>query len=426
MRRILVAVLALVATVGAGPNAFASPPAPITAFYQPPVPLPPGAPGDVIRSEPSHLALSVPGGSGTFPANATRIMYRSTGATGLPNAVTGTVLDPSLPWRGPGVRPLVSFAIGTHGQGDQCAPSKLFNQVIQYNPPLDLMTEYEVVFIDLLLAQGIGVVVTDYDGLGTPAVHSYLNSAALAHAVIDAARAAQRVGGTSIPAHGPVAFWGYSEGGGAAAAAGEYAASYGPDLDVRGTFAGAAASPDLIAQAAKFDGTILSGFNGYLLNGLRAVYPQAAPVIDGFLNPAGRQLLAAAANQCAIETSLTYGFRRSSDMTVDHRSFAAHLADDPVTGSIVKSLHIGDRKPNAPVLLSTASADDIVPAEPIRATAAQWCGQGATVELLDLPTPPILPGTAIVHVIDSPLSIFGRSLAWLNESFDGVPARSTC
>ncbi|MDI6630722.1 MAG: lipase, partial [Rhodococcus sp. (in: high G+C Gram-positive bacteria)] len=91
-------------------------------FYIPPSPLPAGSPGDVIRSEPSHLALSVPGIGGPLPGAATRIMYRSNDSNGEANAVTGTYIDPAAAWTGPGPRPLVVLAPGTQGQGDQCAP----------------------------------------------------------------------------------------------------------------------------------------------------------------------------------------------------------------------------------------------------------------------------------------------------------------
>ncbi|MFD4461231.1 hypothetical protein [Nocardia sp. NPDC058480] len=96
-------------------------PASGTDFYVPPVPLPAGAPGDILRAEPMSVALSVPGPNGPMPASATRIMYRSNDTHGEPVAVTGTYFDPALAWSGPGPRPLVSLAVGTHGQGDHCA-----------------------------------------------------------------------------------------------------------------------------------------------------------------------------------------------------------------------------------------------------------------------------------------------------------------
>ena len=227
-------------------------------FYTPPVELPAGANGDLIKSEPSPLLLSVPGSNGAWPATATKIMYRSEDAKGAPVAVTGTYLEPSNPWTGQGARPLVAAAVGTHGQGDQCAPSKLFNTGIEYQFPTDVMVGYESIWVNTLLLNGIAVVVTDYEGLGTPGDHTYVNREAEAHAVLDSVRAAQQLPNTSIPADGPVGLWGYSQGGGAAAAATELKPSYAPELDLKGTYAGAPPA-DLAATLQQVDGTFLTG-----------------------------------------------------------------------------------------------------------------------------------------------------------------------
>lgn len=53
-------------------------------FYAPPDPLPPGQPGDLIRTEPSRLVLEPSGQSGTIVATGTRIMHRNTDARGNP------------------------------------------------------------------------------------------------------------------------------------------------------------------------------------------------------------------------------------------------------------------------------------------------------------------------------------------------------
>jgi len=55
-----------------------------TEFYTPPDPLPPGQPGDLIRTEPSRLVLEPSGQLGAIMATGTRIMYRSTDARGNP------------------------------------------------------------------------------------------------------------------------------------------------------------------------------------------------------------------------------------------------------------------------------------------------------------------------------------------------------
>ncbi|HEX3488831.1 MAG TPA: triacylglycerol lipase, partial [Streptosporangiaceae bacterium] len=83
-------------------------------FYQPPSPLPGGPHGDVIRCR----AVASP----TSGARAWRILYKSTTAAGAATAVSGTLLVPDAAYQG--TRPVVAYASGTQGWGDQCAPSR--------------------------------------------------------------------------------------------------------------------------------------------------------------------------------------------------------------------------------------------------------------------------------------------------------------
>ena len=135
-------------------------------FYTPPDPLPPGRPGDLIRTEPSRLALEPSGQLGAYVGTGTRIMYRSTDAAGNPVAVTGTYIEPDVPWPGTGPRPLLAYATGPYGAGEQCAPSRLFNQGIHFSQGFDLMFNVEEGFIATLLARGYAIVVTDGVGMG--------------------------------------------------------------------------------------------------------------------------------------------------------------------------------------------------------------------------------------------------------------------
>jgi hypothetical protein len=160
------------------------------AFYTPPDPLPPGQPGDLIRTEPSRLVLEPSGQLGAIVASGTRIMYRSTDTRGNPVAVTGTYFEPDNPWPGNGPRPLISYAPGTQGQGNQCAPSRMFNQGIHYSGGWDIMFNYEELFVATMVARGFAIVMTDYEGLGTPSMHTYVGRVAEGQAVLDAARAA--------------------------------------------------------------------------------------------------------------------------------------------------------------------------------------------------------------------------------------------
>lgn len=98
---------------------------------------------------------------------------------------------------------------------------------------------------------------TDYEGLGTPSMHTYVGRVAEGQAVLDTARAAMRLPGSSLDPHGPVAFWGYSQGGGATASAAELASSYAPELHIVSTYAGAPPA-DLKELLPYADGSALS------------------------------------------------------------------------------------------------------------------------------------------------------------------------
>lgn len=169
-----------------------------TAFYTPPDPLPPGASGDLIRTEPSRLVLEPSGQLGAIVATGTRIMYRSIDARGNPMAVTSTYFEPDDDWAGRGPRPLIVYGTGTQGQGDQCAPSRHFDQGIHFAPYLDIAFNYEELFVATMVARGFAIVMTDYQGLGTPGLHTYVNRVAQGNAMIDAGRAAMRLPGTSL------------------------------------------------------------------------------------------------------------------------------------------------------------------------------------------------------------------------------------
>ena len=81
-------------------------------FYLPPDPLPPGQPGDLIRTEPSRLVLEPSGQLGAIMATGTRIMYRSTDTRGNPIAVTGTYFEPYNDWPGGEPSPMAARVAG--------------------------------------------------------------------------------------------------------------------------------------------------------------------------------------------------------------------------------------------------------------------------------------------------------------------------
>ncbi|MCR8693132.1 lipase family protein [Rhodococcus pyridinivorans] len=395
-----------------------------TDFYLPPEPLPTGAPGDVLRTAPSDLALRAPVAEGVFPGQGTKLLYRSNDAKGAPNAVSGTYIEPSTPWNGPGDRPLVALAIGTHGQGDQCAPSRNLGALVNYNPPLDFFTEYEVLSINALLLRGIAVVVTDYDGLGTPGHHTYVNRAAEAHAVLDSVRAALKLENASVTENSPVGLFGYSQGGGASGAAAELAPEYAPELNLVGAYVGAPPA-DLVATLKQIDGTLLTGAIGYTINGLADAYPEIRDEIDAEVSDRGREMLAAVANQCVPETVANFAFQRTGDYTRTGEPLDVVLDRLPQVQKILAEQRIGNRTPAVPVLLQHGTQDDTVPYGQGRQLALDWCDKGATVQFLPNTTPPILPGFIINHAVPM-IGGLPESVAYIEARLRGEPAPSNC
>lgn len=335
-------------------------------------------------------------------AAATRVMYATRDRTGSPIAVTGTLLVPPLPWVGPGQRPAVGYAAGTQGMGDQCAPSR----------QLAAGSEYEGVFISGLLARGYAVAMTDYEGLGTRGTHTYMVRESQAHAVLDMVRAAQRLPGTGLPAAGPVLLAGYSQGGGATAAAVELAPSYASDLKVKGAVAGAVPA-DLGAVATNLDGGLYSAFALYAVAGQSAAYGLD---LGDYLNARGTSVIQAVERECVAESIAAHAFTRSSDLTKDGRSLIQLAASEPFR-SIIDDQRIGRLKPAVPVLVTHSVLDDVIPYAVGRRLARDWCARGATVAF----SPNITP-THVGGAVPS----FAKQFAFLEARVAGLRQVSDC
>ncbi|MCE0916930.1 lipase family protein [Pseudomonas sp. NMI760_13] len=176
----------------------------------------PATPGKLLRSEPLDSALSLPNA-----ASAQRILYTSLdGIDGkTPIVVSGALFIPK--GKAPaGGWPVASWGHGTVGVADICAPSWAGRSY------------RDVQYLNRWLDKGYAIVATDYQGLGVPGGHPLLNNRMAAYGILDAARAV--VAGVPGLAN-KVLIVGQSQGGAGAFAAGAYAATYAPDLGVKGS-----------------------------------------------------------------------------------------------------------------------------------------------------------------------------------------------
>ncbi|MFE5284747.1 lipase family protein [Nocardia sp. NPDC056611] len=392
-------------------------------FYLPP-PLPP-VPGAIVRAEPAQVALSAPGMPGVVPAAATRLMYVSSDTHDAPTAVVGTYLQPTVPWTGPGERPLIAYAGGTKGQGNQCAPSKLMTQIVQYQPPADVTFEYDLLAITSLLTRGMAVVVTDYHGLGTPDVHDYLNRKAQAYALLDAARAAVQLPGSGLNPGTPVALYGYSQGGMASAGAAELQSSYAPELNVRGAYVGGPVVDDEYFIGYNDGRSLMAPATAWILNGIAADYPETRPILDAELNDTGKAILHESLGKCAVPIGLAQAHPNTSEWTTSGEPITAVIDRNPALSSAFAEQRLGTLSPSVPVLTASAMHDEGAPYAPVRAMAAAWCGDGVPVQLDANAEIPSVSGMVGTHVMAF-FPALAVSQQWVTDRLAGVPAPNNC
>jgi predicted esterase len=394
----------------------------IPAFYNPPATLP-SADGALIRSEPLPLALSLPGIDGPLPGTATRLMYKSTDSNGLPVAVTGAYIEPTAAWKGGGARPLVAVAPGTMGQGDQCAASLGLERPLQFNGQT-VSVGYEDLAIYRLLANGVAVVVTDYAGLGTTdRLHTYVNRVDEAHAVLDAVRAARSLSGASVTADSRVALYGYSQGGGATAAAAELQAAYAPDVTLAGTYSGAPPA-DLTEVTKAIDGSDLAGALAWSVNGFLQSDPALRPIAEAHLNAAGREALTDLSTMCVGDALFAYNSVHSTAWTTDGRPISDIIAAEPALRAFLAEQRIGTLRPSGPVRLATGTSDNLVPHAQSRQLAVDWCRKGADVTYKPVVLPDV--GRALINHFAPLLTDQGEAVSWLTDRLTGKPAGSNC
>lgn len=406
---------------------------PAPAFYQVPAELPGGA-GQLVRSEPFPLAGAIPpipgaealtDGAGALSVDAHRIMYTSVGSRNQPIAVTGAYLQPRAPWTGPGDRPLAVLSPGTQGMGDHCAPSKTFQTLagVRSDPP-GLGFGYELAQAYTLLDRGYAVAVTDYEGLGTPGIHSYVHREASARAVLDLARSAPHVPGADIGDTPRTVFTGYSQGGAAVAAAAELHPQYAPDVDLLGTAAGSPPA-DLVATLDMADGSPIAAVIGYALNSLVNAYPEMGPLLDAHLNDEGRAMLAATSDQCVGESTVQFFGQRTNAYTTTGESAGEIARRDPAIMAFLEEQRVGTLAPTTPVRILSPVHDDIVPGQQSLQLGRDWCDLGATVEMTVDPTPPLLPNLVLGHAAPMVTGL-GETVQYLDDRINQVPAPSNC
>lgn len=360
------------------------------AFWDPPEPLPDGKPGDIIWSRP----ISTPAG------DATLVLHLSSNLTGEPVAVSSMIyvpdeLDPSA------ATPILAVAHGTTGIADECAQSRLAEDGVAG----------DLSFAPELLDQGWIVVTTDYEGLGTPGPHPYLVSGPAAQNVLDSVRAAVQLPETGTTAASPVVVFGFSQGGGAAAFVADIAASYAPELEVRGVVAVAPAT-----ELASFGSAELTpnriAFGMMIVAGYLAAYPELDP--GAYLTETGQAELGLVEAGClndifnAIGGTDTTGWSTPPDSP--GRDAWQRALDENTPGLVASDV---------PVAVVHGSADETVLPAGTEAYQARACAAGSEVGRV------VYDGASHVGVLTETDAI-DRSIEWLTTWLAGGGVEVGC
>lgn len=347
-----------------------------------------GPMGQVVRQEP--LGVSVANGS------AERILYRTQRADGTTTFASGMVFVPNNSKAGL-PRPVVAWAHGTVGMGDQCAPSRTNNPVGNID------------WVSQMLAKGWVVTATDYAGLGTPGTEGYLVGGDEARDVLNSVRALKYI--PSARAGSTFAIFGHSQGGHSAIFSAAEAAGYAPELHLVGT-AAAAPATELIALLGASSNNLLGWAIG---PEVLAAWPSAYPNLDPrtITTNEGYKNYKRIANQCILQAVLGGQARNA----LNQEFFKTNVAKVPSWRSAAQDQTAPTLQPSQPLLVAESLTDQVIPPSTTALYMQRSCQAGSNLTTLwvNRVSHPELAEVVAPQVI-----------GWIGDRFAGHPATNDC
>jgi hypothetical protein len=351
---------------------------PLTSFYDTPHPLPPGKPGELIRSEPIDQ-YNLP-----YELSVLRVLYHSRTANGEDVAVSAVVLVPD--GKPPaGGWPVIAWAHEFRGAARQCAPSLMKN--LGAGPILAMYANL-----------GYAVVATDYSGLGAdsgkPVLDMHSNELDVIYSVA-AARAAVKEVGPKWIALGPF------EGGMAAVAV--------SDSEVRDpNYLGSVATSG-VADAQEAYQRFAQGSSNrmplVLASTVKALYPefQVSDMLKDTALPAYQRV----AETCGGETESEFTTGMLKPGWESNRFVKEFFGRNTP----------GQKPAHGPLLVISGEADPAIPAEMTGKTVARMCKQGSRILFLKYPDLDA-SGAMGASVADQ--------ISWIKARFAGYVAPGNC
>lgn len=334
----------------------------------------------------------------SLTSTSVSVLYGSTsGIDGSTTAVSGLVLvpkgePPSGGW------PIVSVGHATTGTDTRCAPSRRIGLLGSLTTVIPF------------LANGYVVAMTDYQGLGAPGPHPYLDSTTAAFNVIDIVRAAREVEPTTSDTW---VGYGVSQGGQAVWAANEQAGDYGGGLRLAGTISMSPATDLTPVVSAMEEGTLTREqviLLPSVLKGLSVAHPDlvTSDYLHGELFDRRDVFTACEGENSGLQSSIAESVTPADYAPVD-RAAADRLR------AWLSDAGVPRRAATAPMFVGYGDLDTLtLPAWTIDAVR-RACALGDTVELREAAG----QGHGILDLGSAPAE-------WLRGRYAGEPAPSTC
>lgn len=343
--------------------------------------------GEVVRREP--LNLTVDGGSGQ------RILYRTQKANGSVTFASGMVFIPA--GTADKARPVVAWAHGTVGMGDQCAPSRTPNPM------------KNIAWVSEMLKQGWVVTATDYAGLGTPGTEGYLVGGDEARDVLNSVQALKYI--PEANAGTTFAVWGHSQGGHSALFTANQASQYAPGLKLVGTVASAPAAElgPLLAETA---GTAIDWVIG---PEAMESWSAAQPGLDvsSVTTAAGYNNYKRIANKC-IESAALEGIVRTK---FHQEFFNSSFTSSSSWLAMAKAQTAPVLDPNQPLMVAESLTDQVVLPNTTALYIQKACEAKSNLTSLWL--------TDVGHIqLSSTIAL--DVIGWIGDRFAGRPTSPTC
>ncbi|MCX4098412.1 lipase family protein [Nocardia sp. alder85J] len=365
-------------------------------FYQPPASLSTLAPGTIVADRPVTLA-DPPAATAAW-----QISFRSNDSHDEPILAVTTLMVPTTPWPGPGLRPAVSLQFAEDSTALQCAPSYTLRAATS---AADGLQSSQAALPAALLQRGWAVAVPDHEGPRS----AFTAGPSSGHVVLDGIRAAARFTAGGLTPDTPWGLTGYSGGGTASGWAAQMQPSYAPELHITGAAIGGTPS-DLMLLNRVNDNGPASPMVLETLAGIDAEYPEAR--ISELLNAHGRDVFSQIRRMCTQQALTTYAFTSLRNL-----SAVPGLLDDPHVAGVLADNTLGHLTPRIPIYDYHGVLDELVPVGQDDSFVHQWCSDGATVQIVRDPLfEHIVEGTA--HQDDA--------VNYLADRFTSVPAPDQC